>query len=249
MMKAERQERILERIERDGRVVVADYAAELGVTEATLRKDLQELDERGAVRRVHGGAIKSDTELGRFENRIDVERGEKETLARTAMDRIVEHRTIFIDGGSTNYAATQLMPRDYEGTVITNNPAVALWLSDYERVEVNMVPGTMHHRSKETVGSTALAAIQQLHCDLVLLGVSSIDAEAGITTPYIESVETKRAIARAGATIASLVTPSKFGHVSTYRIAGCDALTDLYTIGRPAQADALAAMGVRLHIV
>lgn len=67
MMKAERQEQILKKIEANGRVVVTDYAKELGVTEATLRKDLQELDDRGLVQRVHGGAMKPDTELSRFE--------------------------------------------------------------------------------------------------------------------------------------------------------------------------------------
>lgn len=59
--------------------------------------------------------------------------------------------------------------------MITNSPAVALWMSDYDHVEVNMLPGTMNHKSKETVGSAALTALQQLHCDLVLLGISSID--------------------------------------------------------------------------
>ena len=65
-------------------------------------------------------------------------------------------------------------------------------MSDYDHVEVNMLPGTMNHKSKETVGSTALTALQQLHCDLVLLGISSIDPEHGITTPYLESAETTR---------------------------------------------------------
>ena len=72
MMKAERQELILKRVADSGRVVVTDLAKEMGVTETTLRKDLQELDDRGAVQRVHGGAIKPDTELSRFENRVDL---------------------------------------------------------------------------------------------------------------------------------------------------------------------------------
>lgn len=76
MMKAERQELILKRVADSGRVVVTDLAKEMGVTETTLRKDLQELDDRGAVQRVHGGAIKPDTELSRFET--------ASTLARTS---------------------------------------------------------------------------------------------------------------------------------------------------------------------
>ena len=99
MMKAERQELILKRVADSGRVVVTDLAKEMGVTETTLRKDLQELDDRGAVQRVHGGAIKPDTELSRFENRVDLGADVKKRLAELAMDEICENRVIFIDVG------------------------------------------------------------------------------------------------------------------------------------------------------
>ena len=99
MMKAERQEQILRKIDANGRVVVTDYAKELGVTEATLRKDLQELDDRGLVQRVHGGAMKPDTELSRFENRVDLGKDVKTKLAAAAMNEIAENRVIFIDEG------------------------------------------------------------------------------------------------------------------------------------------------------
>ena len=89
MMKAERQEQILKKIEANGRVVVTDYAKELGVTEATLRKDLQELDDRGLVQRMHGGTMKPDTELSRFENRVDLGKDVKMRLAAAAMDEIL----------------------------------------------------------------------------------------------------------------------------------------------------------------
>ena len=200
MMKAERQEQILKKIEANGRVVVTDYAKELGVTEATLRKDLQELDDRGLVQRVHGGAMKPDTELSRFENRVDLGKDVKMRLAAAAMDEITENRVIFIDGGSTNYL-------------------------------------------------TALAMLQGLHCDLVLLGVSSIDPEYGITTPYLESAETKRALIKAGTKVMSLITPEKFGHVSTYKIADCNALDVIVTEGTPECADALVAAGIALHSI
>ena len=228
MMKAERQELILKRVADSGRVVVTDLAKEMGVTETTLRKDLQELDDRGAVQRVHGGAIKPDTELSRFENRVDLGADVKKRLAELAMDEICENRVIFIDGGSTNYLAAQAFPRDWEGTVITNSPAVALWMSDYDHVEVNMLPGIINHKSKETVGSAALTALQQLHCDLV-------------------SAETKRVIIKAGAKVMSLITPEKFGRISTYRIAGCNELDVIVTEGTPDCAGALAAMGVAVR--
>ncbi len=249
MMKAERQELILKKIDASGRVVVTDYAKELGVTEATLRKDLQELDDRGLVQRVHGGAMKPDTELSRFENRVDLGKDVKMKLATAAMDEIVENRVIFIDGGSTNYLTAQSFPRDYAGTIITNSPAVALWMSDYDNVEVNMLTGTIHHKSKETVGSAALAMLQQLHCDLVLLGVSSIDPTYGITTPYLESAETKRALIKAGTKVMSLITPEKFGHVSTYKITDCNALDVIVTEGTPECADALISAGISLRII
>lgn len=185
MMKAERQELILKHIADNGRVVVTDFAKKMGVTEATLRKDLQELDDRGTVQRVHGGAIKPDTELSRFENRVDLGADTKKRLAALAMDEICENRVIFLDGGSTNYLAAQSFPHDWEGTVITNSPAAALWMSDYDHVEVNMLPGTMNHKSKETVGSTALTALQQLHCDLVCCSASPLLTRSTASPPRI----------------------------------------------------------------
>ena len=69
---------------------------------------------QGRVQRVHGGAIKPDTELSRFENRVDLGADVKKRLAELAMDEICENRVIFIDGGSTNYLAAQAFPRDWE---------------------------------------------------------------------------------------------------------------------------------------
>ena len=112
-----------------------------------------------------------------------------------------------------------------------------------------MLTGVIHHKSKETVGSAALAMLQGLHCDLVLLGVSSIDPEYGITTPYLESAETKRALIKAGTKVMSLITPEKFGHVSTYKIADCNALDVIVTEGTPECADALVAAGIALHSI
>lgn len=68
------------------------------------------------------------------------------------MDEICGNRVIFLDGGSTNYLAAQSFPHDWEGTVITNSPAAAPWMSDYDHVEVNMLPGTMNHKSKRDCG-------------------------------------------------------------------------------------------------
>ncbi len=81
----------------------------------------------------------------------------------------------------------------------------------------------------------------------MLLGVSSIDPEHGITTPYLESAETKRVIIKAGAKVMSLITPEKFGRISTYRIAGCNELDVIVTEGTPDCAGALAAMGVAVR--
>lgn len=249
LMKAERQQLIVERVKASGRVVVTDLADELGVTRDTIRKDLQELSKKGAVQRVHGGAVGVDQELTRFESRIDIDHDEKVRLAKAAMGQITSHRVIFIDGGSTNYIAAQCLPASFNGTVVTNNPAVALLLSDHDKVEVDILPGLIHHKSKETVGSPALAAIQRLHCDLVLLGVSSIDPEYGVTAPYLESAETKRALVRSGGTVMALVTKEKFGRVSTYHVADCNQIDIMVTTQPEERLTAYTGKGMTIQTV
>ena len=249
MLKAERQELILQRVAADGRVLVGPLAEELGLTEDTIRKDLQYLSRRGVHTRVHGGAVRADRELERFEERVDVESAAKHRLAQAAMEEIAAHRVIFIDGGSTNYIAAQQLPREFDGTVITNNPAVALLLADWERAAVQIIPGQIHRRSKEAVGSQALEAIRDLHVDLALIGVSSIDAQYGIFVPYLESMVTKRAVLDAGATVASLITAEKFGRRSTYRVAGCERLDVVFTDAPESETAELAARGVTVRPV
>ena len=165
------------------------------------------------------------------------------------MEQIVDHRVVFIDGGSTNYIAAQCLPRSFDGTVITNNPAVALLLSDYDKVEVNILPGVIHHKSKEAVGSRALSAIQELRCDLVLLGVSSIDPKRGMTMPYLESAETKKAIISAGTTVMGLVTKEKFNRISTYYVADCDQLDIMITDQPMSALSDYLNMGFRIQSV
>lgn len=249
LMKEERQQLLIDQVESKGRVLVVDIARQLGVTEDTIRKDLRELADKGLMQRVHGGAIKVDTELSRFESRVDLDRDEKTQLAQAAMDIIASHRVVFIDGGSTNFIAAQSLPKSFDGTVITNNPAVALLLADRDRVEVNILPGVIHHKSKEAVGSRALAAIKELHCDLVLLGISSIDPKRGMTMPYLESAETKKALIEAGSTVMGLATRAKFDRVSTYYVADCDALDILVTTQDPDKLEDYWQMGIDVRTV
>src|ERR1700752_1416802 len=101
MLAAERKEEILARLRRDGRVVVAELVAGLSVSEDTIRRDLQELDATGLLRRVHGGALLASPEALPFERRLEVAHEEKVAFARAAVPLLVSARTIVVDGGTT----------------------------------------------------------------------------------------------------------------------------------------------------
>src|SRR5579863_6441355 len=100
MLAAERKEEVLARLAREGRVVVAQLVAGLGVSEDTIRRDLQELAASGLLRRVHGGALASSPALP-FERRLEIGREEKAAIADAAVPLVESARTLFVDGGTT----------------------------------------------------------------------------------------------------------------------------------------------------
>src|SRR4029079_2570988 len=101
MLASERRYEILARLGRDGRVVVAELVAGLGVSEDTIRRDLEELAAQGRLHRVHGGALAFPPEALPFERRLEIAREEKVALADAAVPLVESARTLVVDGGTT----------------------------------------------------------------------------------------------------------------------------------------------------
>ncbi|MGX7197879.1 DeoR/GlpR family DNA-binding transcription regulator [Enterococcus olivae] len=229
MLKSERHQFILDLVKKDGKVLVNHLTEILGVTEDTIRKDLQELSKKGLVRRVHGGALNINHEIIDFEQRVSQYSERKRNIALKAIEFLDNKKVIFIDSGSTNLSFAEQIPQHFEGLVITNSPVIALSLCNHPKITIQLLPGELEKVSKVLKGSSTIKAIEDINIELCILGVSSIDCIKGISVPsYDESIIKKQLIIQSSETIA-LITKEKFDTSSTFYVDETNKLKSIIT--------------------
>jgi DeoR/GlpR family transcriptional regulator of sugar metabolism len=244
VLAAERKDEILARLQRDGRVVVAELVAELGVSEDTIRRDLQELDGTGLLRRVHGGALLAPPETLSFERRLEVDRDEKVALARAAVPLLESAATIVLDGGTTAVEVARRLPAEWDGTVVTNALPVGAALAGHPKAEVVLVGGRLLKDEPVAVGPAAVDAVRALRADVCVLGVCAFDPVAGATATDDEEAYVKRAMVAASATVVALATRDKLHLTYPWVVAGMEEIDYLVTDGREDLTSPFAAAGV-----
>jgi DeoR family transcriptional regulator, aga operon transcriptional repressor len=227
--KTERFGRILELLARDGTVAVAALAAELGVSDATVRRDLQALGEQRLLERSHGGAVAHGTahELPvRYRTgRTD----EKRRIARAAAELVPDGLAIALTGGTTTTEVARTLAARQGLTVVTNALNIAVELAVRPNLKLIVTGGVARSASYELVGSLADATLRGLYLDLAFVGVDGVDAERGLTTQNEVEAATNRAlIDRAKRTIV-VADASKLGRVAFAEIAGLERAEQLIT--------------------
>jgi len=227
--KTERLGRILELLARDGTVTVPDLAAELDVSQATVRRDLQALGEQRLLERSHGGAVAHGTahelpvryRTGRSE--------EKRRIARAAAELVADGAVIALTGGTTTTEVARTLALRPGLTVVTNALNIAVELAVRPDLKLIVTGGVARSASYELVGSLAEETLRGLNVDLAFVGVDGVDAKRGLTTQNEVEAATNRALmSRATSTIV-VADASKLGRVALAQIAGVEAADRLIT--------------------
>jgi DeoR/GlpR family transcriptional regulator of sugar metabolism len=215
MLAAQRQSQIMAHLERDGIVRVSDMVALLGVSDMTVRRDLEVLQGHGMLEKVHGGAVvraePSTAEPG-FEAKSARQTAQKEAIARRAAQLITPGSAIAISAGTTTYALARHLVAIHSLTVVTNS----VWVADVLHRSGNaslsvLLTGGLRTPSDALVGPIAIAALRSLHLDAVFMGVHGMDARAGFSTPNLLEAETNRAMVAAGRRLLVLADATKWG--------------------------------------
>jgi DeoR family transcriptional regulator, fructose operon transcriptional repressor len=211
-----RQRAILERLEQTARVEVTDLSKILGVSEVTIRKDLQELEQLSLLKRVHGGAISTHRTKWNpsLENRLGAQSDSKLAIAKAAIELVHDGDTLILDAGTTTLAlARHLRGRRHNLTVITNSLPVLAELSnsDYDLV---VIGGMFRQHSLAMIGPLAVACLAKLHADIAFVGATAASLERGLCTPNIIEAETKAAMVKAASERVALIDYSKIGQAS-----------------------------------
>ena len=213
MYATERHQQILETARSRGRVEVAGLARELAVTPETVRRDLTALERRGVLRRVHGGAIPVER-LGIEPGVADREghaAGEKERIARAALNELPDGGSVILDAGTTTVRLAELLPTDRELTVVTHSIPVASILVSRPNLTLHLLGGVVRGRTLAAVGAWTKAQVSEIYADVAFMGTNSISVERGLTTPDLAEAAVKRALMNAARRVVVLADHTKFG--------------------------------------
>jgi DeoR/GlpR family transcriptional regulator of sugar metabolism len=244
MLAAERKNQILARLERDGRVVVTELVTGLSVSEDTIRRDLQELADRGLAHRVHGGALVSPPKTVPFERRLEIDQKAKGALAEAAVPFVVSARTLVLDGGTTAVELARRLPSGWEGAVVTNAPPVAAALAAHPKAEVVLVGGRLLKEEQVAVGPVAVDAFRALRADVCVLGVCALDPEVGATAANDEEAHVKRAMVGCAGKVVALATRDKLHTSYPWVVAALEEIDHLVTDGGEDMTSAFASARV-----
>jgi DeoR/GlpR family transcriptional regulator of sugar metabolism len=227
MLSHERKQAILDKIRQEGRLVAKTYAAEQGLSEDTIRRDLRELASEGRLERVHGGALPLAPRLPDFAERKEISSTEKRALAACAARWIAPGSLVFLDGGTTNEALVAALPKTIALRVATHSPTIAAALAGFPEIEVWLIGGRLYRHSMVAVGAAAAEAIGRLKPDLFFLGATAIHPKDGLTTGDAEEATIKRLIAAQARETLVLATNAKLDRVSPHLILPLDSLRGL----------------------
>jgi DeoR/GlpR family transcriptional regulator of sugar metabolism len=218
MLAAQRRDALLARLDSDGRIVVKDLAAELGVAEDSLRRDLRELAAAGLCQRVYGGALPVSPAIADYAARREVAPASKRRVARRAAQLVAPGSTVILDGGTTTLQVARALPPDLEATVVTHSPTVAAALVAHPRIELFLLGGRVFKHSAVASGAAAVEAAATVNADVFLLGVTGVHPEAGLTTGDADEAAMKRALARRAAETYVLASTEKIGTASRFSV-------------------------------
>lgn len=238
MLAPERQSRILKELQLHEAVRVADIAAILNVSEMTIRRDIEALDNHGLARKIHGGAMRlsplSALEPG-FSLNADKELEAKVGIARKALELVRPGMTLALTGGTTTYQLALLLAANLEHlrglSVVTNSlKAAELLYRQQGSSDVKVIlTGGERTRSEALVGPVARMVLKNLNTDVAFMGVHGIDAERGLTSPNWLEAETNAAFIEATTRLVVLADNTKFHVRSLACIAPLDGVDTIIT--------------------
>lgn len=229
----QRQSVILDEVRRIGAVRVSDLVERLGVSDMTVRRDLDVLARRGLVDKVYGGATsvagRSVDEPG-FEAKSVRQLPEKEAIGRLAATLVRPGTAIGLSAGTTTWTLARFLADVPDLTVVTNSIRVADVLRQGAAADRTVVlTGGVRTPSDALVGPVAIGALRTLHLDLVFVGVHGMAPRAGFTTPNLDESGTNRAFVASATRLAVVADHAKWGVIGVSTFADLDEADVLIT--------------------
>ena len=252
MFAEERKRQILTYVNKNMRVTVGDLCEEFSVSPATIRNDLNELHEKGLIKRTHGGALaNTQTNFEPVTNeKNDKFQKEKQCIAREALKYINEGDCIAMDAGTTVYELAKLLKGFKKLMVVTYDLNIAGFLDSNTEVSLFIAGGEVRKGHHYMVGNTSMEAIAKLNVDIFFMGANGVSMKKGATTPQLDTALLKERIIENSKQRILLTDNSKLENVSFAKFADISDL-DVFITDEYADVEILEQLrnqGVKIDV-
>ena len=232
MLKQERQAFIVHQVNLHNKVFSSDLSEQINVSEDTIRRDLQELSEKGKIIKVHGGAL-SKSFHSSFNSSQVYSIDKKKIIAQKAATLIKDGMFVFTGGGTTIIELARALPESLHATFITGSLPAALEYVHHPNIEIIFIGDKLSKSSQITVGAEAITKIKQIKADICILGINAIDVENGLTDNDWDVVQVKKAMIESSAKVVALTISEKINTVQRIRVCKTDELDVLISERSP----------------
>ncbi|MDX6311065.1 MAG: hypothetical protein QOF44_529 [Streptomyces sp.] len=240
MLPDRRHELILRALRSDGPTAVTVLAEQLGTSQATIRRDLLQLEDEGLLKRVYGGAVPVIGEDDPFTDVAGVRVEAKDALAAWCAAQVRDGETVLLDIGTTAHrVARQLRGRSL--TVITSNLAVYEELQDDKEIQLVLLGGVVRRDYRSLVGFLTEDNLRQVRADVLFLGTSGVRPDGQVLDTTAVEVPVKRAMIAASDKVVLVADAAKFPGTGMARVCGPEDL-DLVVTNAPADGKTRAAL-------
>jgi DeoR/GlpR family transcriptional regulator of sugar metabolism len=231
----ERQSLIVEIVNREGSIQISDICHKFDVSDMTARRDLNELDRRGLIRRIHGGAI---TNYGRsyeppFQTRSTKNQEAKHAIGNKAAELIYDGDSIALDVGTTTLEIVKGLVGKHNLTIITSSLQIANLIVKTLSLETDarliITGGIVRPRELSMIGSIAERAFEEFHVDKAFIGIGGINIEAGLTEYNMEDAQTKKMLIKTARENIIVADGSKMGGTTFAKVAPLDSIDKIVT--------------------
>ncbi len=248
MLKEERHNIILSEIKTHNKVYSTELGKLLGVSEDTVRRDLNELAKSGHIKKVHGGAMANPFIPAVIKNQHITKQQERVMIAEKASEYLQPHSVILLDGVATNLIMVDMLPKDLTATIFTNSLQIASKLFEFPYIETILLGGRLSHKYRMTTGMDVINSLLEIHADICFMEVSSVHEEIGVTESDREIAITKKAMIKASSRVVVLCLSENIGSIQPFKVESINKIDALISDFHPDhfQLEKLRTKGVEI---
>lgn len=223
MLALERQQYIIEKIKQEKSVKVIELSKDFGVTEETIRRDLEKIEKQGILKRTYGGAVLIEQEVQDVEDtpfslRVKENTSSKQKIAKAVASLLKTGEVVMLDSSTTCLEVAKNIDKQEKMTVITNSVSILSELSGHEELNIVATGGTLRKKSLSLIGPTAKQNVKNYYADKAVISCKGVDLERGVMDTNELEVELKRTMIASAKEVILAIDYSKIEKISTYKV-------------------------------